>query len=211
MTRPKRHFDWVYRTNAIASDGSIDGLGTYQNVASTLVGGGSAAWILYDSHNHKELLLRGQSPPGGVQQSLSMAARAEGRNPLIRRVSAMIRVNPSAWALGSSYVIGLRLGIFEQDPDTGNVLLDVSYSMFADLGNAYVADWANSRENLREYRRYVLFTDASSSGQMHVQLNWAGMRRLLPHQCLAIYAETQGGSVNTTWQRWCRTLVADEA
>lgn len=219
MARSRRSFsrrskpDWVYRGNIYASDGgTIDGGGSY--VAHTNLvtqgGAGATALILYDSHNYVKL---GVATLGaGTILPMSQAGRAEGGSAFIHRVQGTIMAAPSVWAVGSQYRLGMRFGVFEQDPAVGLLLIDPSYNMWTPAANIDVAPatWANDRMWSRERRVVQTFDDNDQIWSWN--FNFKVNRKLNPNQCYACYIETSStpASVNLFIQPWLRTLVSDE-
>lgn len=217
--RPKRRADWVYRSSGhieSTAGAGVDLLGTYDSNVLNHTSGTAASQghILYDSQNYLRTPVR--ETFGGVLSHIPRAARAEGRKPTILAVEGIVYWEPSTWALGSLMAIGMRLGVFEQDPGSGNVLLDPEYSMWNDgpyaAGGSLskVVDWANNgRNNTWERRIHYGFSD--NSVFTVVRVRWRGRRSLLANECFALYTELEGTSVDTRTQYWLRTLVADEA
>lgn len=214
--------DWVYRGIIDVPGDSVDeawwvegDLSSYSNGISTLTTGitNARAWVLYDSTNFLNVLVNQYNTPLGDQSVgvMGRAARAEGSGALILRTQGQILVRPSTWALGSVMLFGMRLGVFEQDPQTGSLLLDPQYTMMnaSSSWSTAAAVWANTRDWVWERRFYSTF-DSQRPSWFHIDVNWKGRRRLKPHQCWALYVEADTGSVNTTWRRSLRSLVADE-
>lgn len=201
--------DWVYRPSVreqtVFNGGDI--LGTYdENLYSQSSGVNFGdAHILYDSHNRIATVMRAGGSANFV--GIPNAARAGGRGPLMHAVAGSIYVEPSTWAVGNLIAWGWRVGVFEQAPDTGQILLDPDYSMWA-VGPGLVppATWANmQRMNSWERRRHFGFSDNQQFFTLPVftRVN----RRLQDHECLAIYHEGESTSVNVRMQFWLRTLV----
>lgn len=216
---PKRRADWVYRHGGRPEATSVnanDLLGTYD---SSIVAHGTGVanaqgHILYDSQNYMRASVR--ETFGGVLSHVPRAARAEGRKPSILAVEGIVYWEPDTWALGQLMAIGMRVGVFEQDPGSGNILIDPEYSMWEDAqyvaGSSLstVVDWANNgRGNAWERRVHYGFSDNQAFTVLRVR--WRGRRALLPNECFALFTELEGTSVNTRVQYWLRTLVADEA
>lgn len=209
--------DWVYRPNLIDLAGAlIDDLGSYDHAGGTLVGGPTNAnfHILYDSHNYL-VQTKGPTLAGVGGQALPMAARAEATRPLIMRVQGTMLFKPSAWAVGSIFQLAWRFGIFEQDPQSGSILIDPSYSLW-NSGNAGInqlrpATWANDRNWQHERRYGQAFHD---NGAYFMQrFNFRVNRRIDPNECYGLFLESDiffVSSVNLLYQLWFRTLVADE-
>lgn len=210
--------DWVYRAD-IYDDaaGLVEQNGTYQNPPKTLANGAANAivGILYDSHNYVEYSERA----GLSGQVIGPAGRAEGQRAHVLAYEGIVVVRPSTWALGSNIVTGVRIGVWDQDPVTGGVLTDPSFSLFntfAGVGLS-VETHANTRRWTEERRMYVGFSDASTPPvfTMRFRKRMRKGRRLLPHECFAMYFESNGqagtvGSVTCTLTCWMRTLVSDE-
>lgn len=208
--RSRPRADWVYRPNLRdAAGGLIDDLGTYDQGNQTLVAGipTANAAVLYDSHNR----IAQTMPTGGGVPTMTQAARAEGGRAFIVAVQGVIIWTPTTWALGSTYRLGIRFGMFEQDPSTGAFLLDPTYSMWqATVGTPMLspASWANDRQWQHEYRVGQQFNDNSQI--WNKRFFFKVRRSLLPNFCYGIFLESQPGSVNLSYQLWFRTLVSDE-
>lgn len=208
--RPKG--DWVYRHNAIRTDGGIDELGTYNNSVA-LAAGGSDGVILYDSKHYlwqgvRQGLLGGGAGP--ATYSLGNASRAEGQKALCLRVQGWITFAPSAWAVGNNIYTGWRVMAPEQDTGSGAVLLDNDYFMWQSSGASTVADHANSRRlNLWERRFFEVF-NASESARWTLKVNAKIRVRLNANECLALYFENSPSSVGVNHWFWLRTFVVDE-
>lgn len=201
--------DWVYRANLRDEAGAlIDDLGTYDPIAQTLGAGlvNANAAVLYDSYNRFSKMVQ---PPGVAPAGIPMAARSEGGRARILRVQGVQTFSPSTWALGSVYSLGIRFGIFEQDPSSGAFLLDPTYSMWVRTNNMLdPATWANDRQWQHERRIVVNFNDNNQT--LNWRFNFAVNRTLQPHFCYGIFYETLAGSVNLTSRLFYRTLVVDE-
>lgn len=220
--------DWVYRgdtTAVYALTPSTTQLtpalnvprGTYSPTITTITAGPetSNVFMLYDSQSrmrHQASTFFTAANTFGYAD-LHGAARAEGREPLILAVEGMIYFEPTVWALGNLMAIGIRPIVLEQDPADGGVLLSPTYSMWDDgtvlqapIGNC--ADWANDKMWLLDRRIHHGFSDNQTFITPHFR--WKGRRRLKPNQCLALYVELEGTSVNVRMQPWLRTFVIDE-
>lgn len=203
--------DWVYRGDIHDETGAlVDDGGSYTASQKTLTSGGpqAIAPILYDSHNY----VKSGTMIGGAGTiiPMGMAARAEAMRPLIMRVQGVVHVSPSTWALGSAFHLGFRFGVFEQDAQTGLLLIDPAYNMWTAVANVDTAPsrWANDRKWVRETRTAVTFSDNSQF--FNFRFNFKTKRRLNPNECFAVYTETFTGSVNLGLRYFLRTLVADE-
>lgn len=211
--RARRPADWVYRPHIRDEAGVlIEGLGSYEATFSTLTVGANNAQvrILYDSFNYRSMQLVDTAGINFPQGYLGPSAKAEGRNPLIRRVEAFITYQPTSWSVGDQLHIGFRFGIFEQDPTSGLVLLDPAYTLMNPSAStlANPAVFANSRtwQFEKRIKRAFASNDARFESSFRIRVN----RLLKPHECYALYVEGQVGHVNTSMQYWCRTLVSDE-
>jgi len=217
-TPKRRKADWVYRGNARIGtdpDGSdADLLGTYEPFifSHTTGPGNSQGHVLYDSQNWLASVGAGGADIGTGLRTLNRSARAEGRKPTMLAVEGIVYWEPTTWALGNLMAIGMRIGVFEQDPGTGNLLLDTAYSMWRDeTGGSLstVGMWANNgRGNAWERRIHYGFSD--NSVFTVARIRWHGRRTLMPNECFALYTELEATSVNTRTQAWIRTLVQDE-
>lgn len=208
--------DWVYRPCLQdLAGGLIDDLGTYDFITGTLVAGPANAnfHVLYDSHNHISNTM-GALAAAPIRE-MPNAARAEATRPLIMRVQGIATIRPSAWAVGSIFQLGMRFGIFEQDAQSGSVLIDPAYSMWsaggAGINQLRVATWANDRNWQHERRFGQAFHD---NGAYFMQrFNFRVNRRIDPNECYGIYMESDTqfvSSINLLYQLWFRTLVSDE-
>jgi len=207
--RPKA--DWVFRPNIADDAGNvIDAVGSYTpELSKTIVQTftGAIGLVLYDSQNRiKDVVAQGFIPA-----LFPRAARAEGHRARILRVVGLLAFTPSVWALGSSYFLGIRFGMFEQNSGTGQVVVPTNYHMW---GNGSVAPdqtaarYANDGLWQVERRTIVRFNDNNST--LNVPFAFRVNRSLRPDQCYAVYIETASGSVNVTCNPTLRTLVSDE-
>lgn len=217
FSRKRVSADWVFRPCLVDVAGAvIDDLGTYDQIVGTLVAGAANAnfSVLYDSHNHVAQTMGALA--GAPIRSMPQAARAEASRALIMRVQGVCIYRPTAWAVGSIFSLGFRFGIWEQDAQTGNVLVDPAYSMWAS-GGAGVnqlrpATWANDRNWQHERRTGATFGENNSAYFMQ-RFNFRVNRRLDPNECYGIWMEADTffvSSINLQYQLWFRTLVADE-
>lgn len=211
-TSRRRRGDWCYRPNyrsgTISGYTATDLLGSYDETLTAFTSGAasSGAKILYDSKNRLVQPMRGGS--GALTAAMPGAARANQRGPLIHMVVGVVYCEPTTWALGNLIAWGWRVGIFEQHPVSGDILLDADYSMWVTGPDiTYPATWANMpRQNLWETRRHFGFSDNQRFFTMPIMVRVN--RRLQDHECLAIYTEGESTSVNTRHQYWLRTLVS---
>lgn len=204
--------DWVYRGDVHDSAGGlVENFGTYvPGAAFTQTPGlanGTIHW-LYDSANYRQFSVGA----GGVNTGFRFPSpyRAEGRNPLILRVQGWIAVNPSVWAVGSVYWLGMRFGVFTQSAQTGNGIFPAGYSLWSYPTNDLQAPpvYANTRTWVRELRHVEHFND--NSQRKNFRINIKLRRRLLPDQGFGVYTETADGSVNIGVLMALRSLVVDE-
>lgn len=209
----RQRMDWVYRDDgrAYSVGGNViltsDNLGTYSPNAQVLSSPVTAGLILYDSTNYLETVTHGGT---GFMGSIGRWARAEGRRPYVHGVEGIIVVDTSSWAVNSQLIYGVRIGVFQQDVQNGQLLSQSLLSMFVDQSQNPVAALANmARQNLWERRVYREFTDSTSG--FHVLKVKARFKcRLAPGECLGAFFELASGSVNTRNTWWLRTLVSDE-
>lgn len=208
--RFKRTGDWVYRTDYYDNTGAlIDALGSYKLEEDPLTGGevNAVAQVLYDSHNRLKQWI---DIPSNIPRVMSNAARAEGQRAWIHRVQGIVFIRPSTWTIGSSFRMGMRFGIFEQDPVAGGLTLDPLYTLWGtgtDV-NSNPAHWANDRMWQHERRFAMTFSD---NAQVWAQrFNFRVNRRLNPNQCYGVYISSVSGSATLNIQPWLRTFVSDE-
>lgn len=216
--RPFTPADWVYRPCLQdAAGAAIDDLGTYdQNVGLLTAGPANANFhVLYDSHNHL-VQSKGPSLAGATALTMPMAARAEAMRPKIMRVQGVTLVRPTAWTVGSLTMVGFRFGIWEQDPQSGSILIDPAYSMWtgggAGINQLRPATWANDR-NWQVERRLMVAFGENSSGAWTMRWNFTVNRRLDPNEAYGVYMEsdsTWATATNVQYKHFIRTLVADE-
>lgn len=201
--------DWTYRPNLRDAVGAlVDNLGTYEPTLTVLTPGvaNAQARVLYDSHNYVSNMVQ----IAGATVRFPSPARAEGAKARIIMVEGMIVSAPSVWAVGSTFSLGLRFGIFEQDAGVGAFLIDPAYTMWAPSLNIpqNPAYWANDKKWQHERRAVEVFTE--NTVRFDRRFRFRVNRTIMPHECYGIYIESQTGSVNLSNQLWFRTLVADE-
>lgn len=172
------------------------------------------AHILYDSKNRMAHLIGASTTAPPNLTMLPGAARAEGRLPFCMRVQGRIEVEASTWAVGNTLGGGIRLGVFEQDAETGLLSLPADYSMFVTAGNAPYRDpatWANEKRlNLWEKRYRKDYSDGSANRLIVLEFNRKIRVALQSHECLAFFHEAPSTSVDARAIVWCRTWVRDE-
>lgn len=208
-SRRRQRGDWTFRGAIFDAAGAIvEAFGAYEpNIKSVTAGiAGSNIGILYDSHNYKQQSIVGPA-------AYPASALAEGRNPRIKRVRGQLIINPSTWALGSTFAAGIRFGVFEQLPDTGGIFLDTEYNMWSFATNVADApsNWANDRRWVKEVRFRQDFLENKTSWTLN--FNFSCNKVLQPYQCFAWYMETSSSSpssVTLNVQSWLSAYVVDE-
>lgn len=202
--------DWVYRDDIRDDTGNlIDAGGTYTPYTSFVLQPGEAqsqGHILYDAANYRQFV-RSTNNQFAV---FGNWMRAEGARARCLRVKGSFAVTPSVWALGSSYFLGCRILVADQD-ETGAVLLPTNYNMWAPFvaGDLRPARWANGHENRWEMYHIERFNDNNSTREW--KLNVPLRVRLKPSECLCFFTESATGSVNLTVNLRLSTYVVDEA
>lgn len=212
MRAPRKKGDWVYRGDIHDSAGGlIDNFGTYVPGAGFVQVAGSANatihW-LYDSANYRKYSVT----VGGTTTGMPSFHRAEGQKPLLLRVQGWISFTPSTWAAGSTFFLGMRLGIFEQNQNTGNALFAAAYNMwnYAATDAISAAAFANDSRIIRDWRMVKSFADAGTPIRYNLYLNVKMRRRMNPTDGLGIYLETATGSTNLVVVSALRTFIVDE-
>jgi len=201
-----RKADWVYRPDAFVEGGDPDELGTYDSSLRTVVSGqaGRAAFCLYDSQN-----VQLQRMTSVAANYLRKTGRAEGRAPLMLRVQGHMYLEPTIWAVGNIIAQGFRILIEEQDPVTGLMIQNSSYSMWAGVAGSHPAMFANEKNYMYDARIYKVF-NLNSDSHRDWRIDVRMRRRLQPHQALWLYTEGESTGVNVRLQMYLRTLVVDE-
>jgi len=222
--RPREKADWVYRGfvgNAYDQfeepfgDTEASGLPSYsQFVVSQSAGAESAGFlVLYDSQNRMAHLMGTATTTSGASYGmLPGAGRAEGKRAKILATEGVMFLEPSTWALGNVLSIGMRLGAWDQDPETGLVSLPAAYSMWSNVTGSVQTDvslWANSYNHVLE-RRFWRGFNTSESNIFPQRLRWRGRRTLRPNEAWGIYLEVPPTAVAIRRQSWFRSLVVDE-
>lgn len=207
--------DWVYRSDLHdEAGGLVDPWGTYEQVGAGLVSGqqNAIAQVLYDGTNY---LGTAVGMGANVPIFQPRAARAEGNKAKVHMVDGWIGVIPSTWALGSVFNLGIRFGVFEQDEVSGAPMVPIEYNMWG-YGGAITqnvtkpAVFANTRNWDRELRRFEAFNTGAGPVRFNYRFRFKANRRLRPHECYGVYAETQEGSVTLSMVFFLRSLVSDE-
>lgn len=205
MRSVKRKLDWIYLEN---SYGSGD---------TTLAAGiaASIAFPLTVSQNTRRYVF------GGTPNILpaftayrSWASIPEGSKMRVYAVDGEIRLTPSTWNVGDSFTMGWRLMHGPQEASTGDLLVDLAYSMFTRLAAAdeHPSMWANAGF-LKEKRfsiANVSGTAVTASGVWHLPIRWRSSRGVTigNDRCLAVYLESTLGSIQLRASPWLRALVS---
>lgn len=227
MRRRRPKADWVYRHGVWVPGDDPDILtsgwyigdiaqATYSPIPDVVQSSAAAArgYILYDSQNRLNAVASTFSTAAGARGVglLSRAARAEGRGALCLRVQGQILMRPDTWSLGNQFYIGLRIGVFEQDPEMGNLLVSADYNMMdtGQLGPVAAGVWANDAQFVWEKRFWLSYNTDRAEPAINQYIDVKFRRRLKPNQCLGLYVENSESSVSVVIQRWLRTLVVDE-
>jgi len=211
--RKRQRMDWVYRGwEVLPDDDDFSDHESFGPHIWTCSATNPAAAVLYDSRNY---LAQPTGGSGGLMRTIMpMAARAEsGRRPKIVRVSGYIFFEPTTWSAGSLIESGFRIGIFEQDSNTGDVITpSINWSLWnvGAVPQEQPAVWANSkRQNLWERRVRRAFSTSNDQASQTIVVNAAIRAYLDENECLAIIAQNSGPSVDTRGTFWLRSLVAD--
>lgn len=197
------------------------GLGSYESSVTTISAGPAAAGfkVLYDSRNHLAVMagMVTTATAENVLTSFTRAGRAEGRKPVIYAVEGFVHLQPDTWAIGSTMRIGWRLGVFEQEAQTGLASVDGAYSMWADQaasGTPFntVAMFANTGRWVREGRIIREFATTNNMTDFYIVPRWRSRRgvALRENEMFGLYIEVGASGVATRTQSWLRTLVSDE-
>lgn len=209
--------DWVYRGNRFLqsdySAGEANPSGTYGSVFTLNSGAANVtAQVLYDS----DATMRTYGvidPATATWMDIDAAARPQGsdRGALIHGVDVHFNYRPATWAIGSILMVGWRIIIATQDPDSGQAQIDTAYSMFTNVtGDAAgtITRFANGRQNCAEGRRIDAFSD---NGQYFTVRRYCKFkRRLQADEGLFLFLEGSTQSVNIgQLNTYCRTLVTD--
>lgn len=221
--KPRERQDWVYRHIVSDTDNAAVSRGGWSTSASTFdISSGienAIATILYDS----ESFLRKVTGTAVISDALigptwptvlAQAARAGGRRPTVHAVQGHLYCLPTAWTLGSRFFMKGRLGWFQQDIDTGQILLDLTYTVFgANITQEdSVAIWAN--DHVQHIHDFVAARSADVDGIRHllVPVFWRG-KRTAPSEdhCLAIFWEASPFGSNQTMRCFpqIRALMSD--
>lgn len=215
MTKSPRgaRADWVFRSDLHdEAGGLIDPFGTYEQAPVSLPAGdtNSVGQVLYDSHNY---IANAVAMSANVPIFQPRAARAEGGRARILAVKGVVMITPSQWALGNAYLLGMRFGIFEQDPTSGALLVPAEYNMWGFAGaptqNATKPSvFANQRNWDLEVRFQRAFGD--SGDRFNHLVSFRCRRSLRPHEAYGVYCALAPGSTTSAVAFWLRSLVVDE-
>lgn len=209
-----RKADWVYRGDIHdGAGGVIDSFGSYvPGLGFVQAAGSPQATIhwLYDSSLYRKFAT---SVGGNVPLVMPPAMRAEGRKPLILRVQGWMSVLPTAWVAGTVVFLGMRFGVWDQSPNTGNGIFQANYNMWDNAlnDNAAPATFANFGNYVREFRKSWSFDIGQTASRVNFTFNFACRRAMLPHQGFGIYTELAPGSTACSIVHAFRTLVVDES
>jgi len=207
--RVRKRGDWCYRCTVPGEGEPL--IGSYDGeVQHTLLNGVSTAQImvLYDSVDAMTSPMR-----LSTVSFLPRAARAEGRNPFIIACELDVCFRPLTWSANAFSMLGIRLGIFDQDNVDSIPAVSNEYTMWAnspDVSQPSVD--ANDRVmNIRDWRLYWAFNAEVTAPAFHFR-RFLRVNRRLPSssQCLGLYLETPEGNTDLRYFINCRTLVADE-
>jgi len=225
MRRRRPGGDWVYRGNAhqIVDDqnnplGFPDNQGTYTSSAISMSSGAESSTVLwlYDSSQRMQHFVSTNAVQAAGPATLGRlfpAARATGKRAQIVETEGYLFISPSSWAIGNLLSFGLRVGSWEQDPEGGLAVLQVSYSMYTDaltLGSD-TSTWADWGNHVVEQRHAIGFNANVGAPVFKIPIRWRGKRSLRPEHGWGIYLEVEDQSVNVRIQPWLRSKVVDEA
>jgi len=203
----RRSFDWV--TN----------LETYNRATYTLTAGAGAKLVLPLTYpaSSQSVMLRGASiTPSGAAFGINSTAYQSGviypsnKSMRVHRVRGWLCFNPSAWAIGNSSFIGVRLGKWEMTIDTQQFLLDAEYTMWANSGGTGGAAYVFADEkNYGEWRIFWGFSDNGAIRSLYIDKNY-GQRGidLAADESFAVNIEMDSGSTTQRVVPWLRTLVS---
>lgn len=226
--------DWVYRpaghrlpdetVNAGQGLGAFEGLGaslgSYDRQVVTMATGvaASQARILYDSTNRIAVGMGSLDSETRTTTWFTRAARAEGKKARVFAVQGFLHCEPTTWTLGNVMAIGWRLGVYDQDPESGFIEVPTEYSMWengsAGVGTPFAtpAMWANDGRWVKEDRRIKVFSSGDEAPQMRIPIYWRSARgiTLRGRESFALYLELGATAVQMRIQTWLRSLVSDE-
>lgn len=143
----------------------------------------------------------------------SWASLPEGSKMRVYAVEGQVRITPSTWNIGDAFTLGWRLMHGPQEASTGDLLVDLAYSMFARVTAAdeHPSMWANAGF-LKEDRLHIgniSGTAVTTSGVWAVRVRWSSSRGITigNDRCLALYMESTLGSVTLRCNPYLRALV----
>lgn len=197
--------DWIYLE------------GSYGSGDNTLNAGiaNSVAFPLTVSQNTRRYVF------GGAPNILpsfsayrSWASLPEGSKMRVYAVEGDIRVTPATWNVGDAFTMGWRLLHGPQEASSGDLLVDLAYSMFTRLavGDEHPSMWANA--GFLKERRFsvanVAGTAVTTSGVWHLPIRWSAPQGITigNDRCLAVYCESTLGSISLRLSPFLRALVA---
>jgi len=211
--------DWVYRPSEVDdvfNQGSYDPEpgGSFEH---TLTGGPSnlISIVLYDSQNYFRAV--SNQSVGGSRMGLPKAARAEGRQPTIMMVEGVISFSRVTWTTGNTDAWAIRLGEFEQDDDSAQVLIDTTYTMYDQSSDPDApAVFANDAQ--QNWKTWWFSTSFNNNGgafspvTYQMRFFWKGRRKLHGgSHCCALLLEKPDtvSDVDVRFRPCLRTFVSD--
>lgn len=198
--------DWVYNEETYA--------------APFALGAGQAnaqAWPLVYSQNARRVVVWGEQ---GVEpdwldyaQYQSGSASPELSRQRVYAVQGIVHITPQTWALGSAFVLGMRLLHYDMVPSSGRMAAAPDYTMFNPGGAPPVtaAQFANEGY-LKEWRmqEYVpAVAGIITRGRWTLPIFWQSRKgiSLGNGRGLFMYFETADGSVQVNPVMYLRTLM----
>lgn len=207
MTRgrkPRVVKDWVYTGAA------------YSGLNWTLTAGiaGALAFPLTYSQNARKLAVHGPlNALPGVGNLESWAAIPEGGAQRIFAVDGGIYVDANTWNVGSSFKVGWRLKVFEQDPLDGTALTAPFYSMYTDNTPNGVTIATSANEGYLREKHWsvanVAGTVVTTTSSWYVPIRWRSQRGITlgNNTALFLYLESATGSITLRGHNRMRTLM----
>lgn len=210
MARRKPRADWCFRGPIYtgAAGGFEQEGASYTSVFRSFTAGESISLILYDSQNYFH-----ESVGVDPTETMSRAARAEGKRATTIQVKGFIGWEATTWSPGSNVYFGWRIGAFEQDASDGGILVPAGYTMFQ--GTAFPSStpalYANMRmQNAWEHIIAYHFAAGNETSRRSMNIRVPAKRTLPPNYCLALYWELAPSSVDIRYTTYLQTLVSDE-
>jgi len=167
-------------------------------------GGNLAIPLLFSTNARRNAMFGPANALAPSQNYQGGYAAPEQQAQVIYAVEGHIMWNPSAWALGSEFLGGIRFGIHDMDPDTGQMVENADYSMWASSSaTTELASWRNSMKVLAEERLYRSFGDATSNGSWRINIRWRSNRgrKLRDDEGVFAFLELALASVSTARNR----------